>query len=193
MEVAVRRQALRVAAAVLEQRWNADRSDYSGPQRDCPCGQKARYVDRRAKTFQSVLGPLRLERAYYHCRHCEQGFCPRDAALNLVQTSLSPAVTRMVGAVGAMVSFQEGSELLRELAGVEVDAKQVERMAEALGAEMAADERCAAEPVSEEPLPETLYLGLDGALVNISVSEQKVHDSDSKRLWKMMLNWSKAI
>jgi hypothetical protein len=28
--------------------------------------------------------------------------------------------------VGAMVSFQEGSELLTELAGVAVDAKQVE-------------------------------------------------------------------
>lgn len=175
MEVAVRRQALRLAAAVLEQRMNADRSDYSGPQRDCPCGQKARYVDRRAKTFQTILGPLRLERAYYHCRHCEQGFCPRDEALNLVQTSLSPAVTRMVGAVGAMVSFQEGGELLRELAGVEVDAKQVERTAEALGAEIGTEERRPAEPVSEEPLPETLYLGLDGTGIPMRAAELVGH------------------
>ena len=34
-----------------------------------------------------------------------------------------------------MVSFQEGSELLTELAGETVDAKQVERTAEALGKE----------------------------------------------------------
>ena len=48
-------------------------------------------------------------------------------------TSLSPGVTRMVGLAAAMVSFAEGSELMRELAGVPVDAKQVERTAEALG------------------------------------------------------------
>ena len=43
----------------------------------------------------------------------------------------SPAVTSMTAAVGALVSFQEGSDLLKELAGVEVQAKQVERTAEA--------------------------------------------------------------
>ena len=43
----------------------------------------------------------------------------------------SPAVTSMTAAVGALVRFQEGSDLLKELAGVEVQAKQVERTAEA--------------------------------------------------------------
>jgi hypothetical protein len=64
----------------------------------------------------SVLGPLQLERAYYHCSACGHGYCPRDAHLGIENTSLSPALTRMVGTVGAMVSFQEGSELLTELA-----------------------------------------------------------------------------
>jgi hypothetical protein len=31
----------------------------------------------------------------------------------------------MIGTVGAMVSFQEGSQLLRELAGIGIDASQV--------------------------------------------------------------------
>jgi hypothetical protein len=43
----------------------------------------------------------------------------------------------MVGTVGAMVSFQEGSELLTEMAGVAVDAKQIARTAEALGKQIA--------------------------------------------------------
>ena len=60
------------------------------------------------KTVESVLGPLPLERACYHCAACAAGFCPRDRALGLDGTSLSPAVTRMVGIVGAMVSFVEG-------------------------------------------------------------------------------------
>lgn len=50
--------------------------------------------------------------------------------------------------------------MLRELAGVEVSAKQVERVAETLGAAIAADERQSVEKTAP-PAP-TLYLGMDG-------------------------------
>ena len=70
METAVRRMAMRVAARAVEQRLNADTSDHAGPMLPCACGQSARYVDRRGKNFESVLGPLRLERAYYYCELC---------------------------------------------------------------------------------------------------------------------------
>jgi len=77
----------------------------------------------------------------------------------------------MVGTVGAMVSFQEGSELLTELAGVAVDAKQVERTAEALGKEIAADERHYTEPLDTLALPQTLYLGMDGTGIPLRAEE----------------------
>ena len=162
LELAVRHQALQLAGAAVEQRLNADTSDEQGSRIRCGCGQEARLVGRRSKQVQSVLGPLQLERAYYHCSSCGHGFCPRDEHLGIENTSLSPALTRMVGTVGAMVSFQEGGELLTELAGVAVDAKQVERTAEALGKEIAEDERLHSEPLDALPLPQTLYLGMDG-------------------------------
>ena len=87
-------------------------------ERQIKCGQWARYVGRRSKTFTIVLGPLKLERAYFHCSVCLHGFCPRDQQLGLADSALSPGVTRMVGTVGAMVSFAEGSQLLSELAGL---------------------------------------------------------------------------
>ena len=77
----------------------------------------------------------------------------------------------MVGTVGAMVSFQEGSELLTELAGVALDAKQVERTAEALGKEIAEDERQHSEPSDMLPLPQTLYLGMDGTGIPLRAEE----------------------
>jgi hypothetical protein len=162
VETALRRRVLRVAARQLQERFNADHSDYAGPARSCACGQPARYVERRAKRFVSVLGELSLERAYYHCSGCGQGHCPRDQALGLEDASCSPGVQRMVASVGAAVSFKEGSTLLRELAGIEVNAKQVERVAEGLGAEIAERERRAAEPLGEVPSAPTLYLGMDG-------------------------------
>jgi len=130
IETAARRQALGLAARAIEQRINADSSDYAGTHLPCGCGESARYAGHRAKSFQSVSGKLRLERAYYHCRSCSTGFCPRDRVLRIEKTCLSPAVSRMVGRVGAMVSFEEGSLLLEELAGLRVDASQVERGAE---------------------------------------------------------------
>ena len=144
--MAARRQALRLAAHALEQRLNADTSDHTGPELPCPCGELAQYHGRHEKTFESVLGPLRLE-----------------------MFSLSPGVARMTGSTAALVSFQESSALLHELAGVEVSASQVERAAEALGAEIAADERDCLEPVGA--VAPTMYLGMDGTSVPMRQSE----------------------
>jgi hypothetical protein len=121
LEGALRRRVLQLAARAIEQRVNADQSDYAGPHRPCPCGHRTRYAGRRSKRFTTILGDLTLKRAYYHCAACGQGGCPRDRALGLAGTTLSPAVTRMIGAVGALVGFAEGSALLQELAGVTVD------------------------------------------------------------------------
>jgi hypothetical protein len=171
LETAVRRQALHLAGRAVEQRLNADHSDAEACHARCDCGQLAHYAGRRQKRFVSVLGPLRLERAYFHCAVCGRGFCPRDRQLGLHQSCLSPAVTRMVAAVGAMVSFQEGSQLLEELAGVAVDAKQVERAAEALGDEIAEDEKQDIEAPAEPPLPATLCLGMDGTGIPMRAAE----------------------
>jgi len=90
---------------------------------------------------------MRLARAYYHCARCRHGFCPRDRGLGVEGASLSPAVTRMVGTVaGDGRRFAGGSDLLGDLAGLPVNAKQVERTAEALGCEMAVDERRTGRP-----------------------------------------------
>ena len=110
-----------------------------------------------------------LERAYYHCLKCHRGFCPRDRALGLELFSLTPGVLRMTGSTAALVSFEESSTLLHELAGVEVSAKQMERAAEALGAEIATDELRCVEKMDE--VAPTMYLGMDGTGVPMRVAE----------------------
>ena len=169
LEQALRHQVLEITAQVMAQRFNADDSDHSGSTTACACGQTARYAGRRPKTFTSALGPLTLERAYYHCDTCRAGVCPRDRALGLHATSLSPGVLRMVGLAASDFSFAAASDLLWELAAVRVETKQVERAAEALGREVAADERAVAETVPS-PAP-TMYLGLDGTGVPVRPTE----------------------
>jgi len=169
VELAARRQALRLAARALEQRLNADTSDHAGPELPCSCGEPAQYHGRHEKTVESVLGPLHLERAYYHCAKCQSGFCPRDRDLRLELFSLTPGVLRMTGSTAALVSFEESSALLHELAGVEVSTSQVQRAAEALGSEIAADERAGVEKMGE--VAATMYLGMDGTSVPMRPSE----------------------
>jgi hypothetical protein len=196
LETAVRRQALHLAGCAVEQRLNADHSDATMPQARCECGQLARYAGRREKTFVNVLGPLKLKRAYFHCAACGHGFCPRDRQLGLPAASLSPAVTSMVAAVGALVSFEEGSQLLAELAGVTVDANHVQRAAETLGSEIAEQEKHEVTAETDLPLPSTLYLGLDGTGVPMRASELrgrpgKQPDGSSKtREVKLCTVWS---
>lgn len=169
MEMAARRQALRLAARALEQRLNADTSDHAAPELPCSCGGPAQYHGRHEKTVESVLGPLHLERAYYHCKKCQSGFCPRDRDLRLELFSLTPGVLRMTGSTAALVSFEESSALLHELAGVEVSTSQVQRAAEALGAEIAADERACVEKMGE--VAPAMYLGMDGTGVPMRPTE----------------------
>jgi len=178
--MAARRQALRLAARALEQRLNTDTSDHAGPELPCPCGGSAKYHGRHGKTFESVLGPLHLQRAYYHCEQCESGFCPRDRALGLESFSLTPGVLRMTASAAALLSFEESSGLLQEMAGVQVSAKQVERAAEALGAEIAVDEQQPVEKTDEvAPTAPTMYLGMDGT--GVPMRSQEIQDRAGKQ------------
>ena len=173
---------------------NADLSDCQGPSLPCGCGHTARYAGRRAKTFETVLGSVQLERAYYDCATCETGFCPRDRALGMEGVSLSPGVTRMVGLTASMVSFEESSELVRELAGVDVGAKRVERVAEAVGREIAQDEQTVVEP--SPPVAPTMYLGMDGTGVPMRASElegregKQADGSAKTREVKLVVVWT---
>lgn len=163
-----------MAARLVEQRLNADRSDSHAAHR-CSCGAWARFVDRRTKVLLTALGEIRFERAYFHCAKCQRGFCPRDAALGVSGTSLSPHVLRMVGAVAALVSFEESAALLHELADLTIHPKHVERSAEALGSEIAQEEQRFVEPPTDDELPPTLYLGMDGTGIPMRKEELVGH------------------
>lgn len=188
--------ALRLVAEALEQKLNADHSDYQGPQAECACLQPARYAGRKSKIFLSVLGPLCLQRAYYHCPACQHGFYPRDRTWGLESGSLSPGVIRMVSAVGASVSFEEGSQLLEELADLKVDPKQVQRTAEAIGQAIDRDEHLNSAPLSPADPPPTMYLGIDGTGVPLRRQElqgrpgKQVDGSAKTREVKLCVVWS---
>lgn len=85
----------------------------------------------------TLLGPVRVERAYYHCRHCHAGHCPRDAALGLGGSGLSRGAAEAVALAGALGSFAEAAEkTLPKLAGLRVGESTAERVTEGIGADL---------------------------------------------------------
>jgi hypothetical protein len=178
LETEARRIALRTAARFLEDKLNNDHSDHAGERIPCIfCGQDARHIERRPKTFTTTLGDIILARSYYYCPACGNGWCPRDWALGFSDSSLSPGVTRMIALVASAGSFLEGSRLLAELAGIFVGAKQVERTAKKLGVTIAADEVAV---VEEKPNPsDIMYAGVDGT--GIPMRPNEVADRPGKQ------------
>ena len=160
LERAARDAALGIMGRLVAKGLNADRSD-AAPWAACGCkaGARGRYAGRRERTFTTALGRMTLSRAWFHCRECGHGFSPRDRALGLAGP-LSPAARRMVGLAAAETSFGRAAAMLLELAGLRIGAKQVERHAEALGRDVARDEREVVRPAP--PAAPTLYVGLDG-------------------------------
>jgi len=101
----------------------------------CPhCGASAKFVNYREKDIVSLMGTVRLERSYYHCRHCHQGHFPWDQILRLSMQRLSPGAQEVVCLAGIQESFGKAAgRTLRKLAGLNLSESTVERTTEATG------------------------------------------------------------
>lgn len=120
----------------------------------CPCGQTARYRGMRSKPILTAVGEAQMLRPYYLCPHCSRGQFPADRALDVERTELSPGVRRMLGLVGSECSsFNRGREQMQALAGLQVATKTVERVAEALGGDIADQEQAEMEEAWQLDLP----------------------------------------
>jgi hypothetical protein len=101
----------------------------------CPaCQQLARFQRWQSKNFLSVLGEIRLQRAYYYCRHCGHGHHPWEGMLGLTGQDLTPAASELTSLAGLLSSFEESSrKILPKLAGLRLSESTAERTTEAAG------------------------------------------------------------
>jgi hypothetical protein len=135
----------------------------------CVCGARMVSKGLDQKELVTILGELRYRRSRYECPVCKRVVYPGDEQLDVVGTSRSPGLRRMMARAGSRESFKEAREDLRIYAGIELSAKDVERVAEHIGEQM---ERWQAEgrqrllqsedpAVSQEVIP-VMYIEMDG-------------------------------
>jgi hypothetical protein len=137
-EMAIRAAMHQMGGALLQKLLNSDGGGYRGAHLDCGHGHTAEFAGYRGKQILTVLSGVEVQRAYYHCPDCQSGLVPKDQDLDVVGSSFSPGVRRMMGRVGAKEPFEQGRSDLEQLAGVVVETKQVERISAQLGAQVEA-------------------------------------------------------
>ena len=100
----------------------------------CPhCHESARFITYRPKTFLSLMGDITIQRGYYHCKYCREGFFPRDSMLRLSSERLTPAAAEVTTLVGIQESFGRAERSLYKLSGLHLSESSVERVTEAAG------------------------------------------------------------
>ena len=144
----------------------------------CSCGQPAHYRELRSKSLLTAVGKAEISRPYYLCSHCHTGQFPADVELDVENTELSPGVRRMLATVGQDAPFDHGRQQMKLLADLDVTTKAVERMAEAIGEDIAVCEQEQIQRAMQldlpivvgEPIP-ILYVEMDGTGVPVVKSE----------------------
>jgi hypothetical protein len=145
----------------------------------CPCGERMRSGGRRRKGLLTTLGRLPFERSIYICESCSQGRFPDDERLDIVQTTYSPGVRRLMARAGSQSQFEQAAEDLHCYAGLRVEAREVERVTEEvgrqleqwLGAEQKQILHAVRTPAPAAASPAKFYISFDGTGVPMRKSE----------------------
>jgi hypothetical protein len=158
---------------ILEQGlWTALRQDggrlleglLNDPSRPVPDAQPRpgeENYGRRGVVIPTVFGLIALRRTYLYHETRQQGRYPLDEALRLVD-GYSPTLAQWMGRAAACAgSYAAAQEDLRVYAGVEIEARQIQRLVERLGPRLT--QWCQQQPEQFNPLAGDIFcVGTDG-------------------------------
>lgn len=125
----------RIAQLALTDQLQQAGTGYSASSRSCECGRKQRFHRYSPKHLRTLIGEVTYQRAYYRCRACGASACPLDAQLGQSTREISPGVERALALLSAHLPFPKAEHVLAEVTAVRLSARQIETIAEALGAE----------------------------------------------------------
>jgi len=120
VEEAARAASGRIGQAMI-QKTLAVSTGYSGTATECGCGCQAVFKGTRRKTVATMSGPVKYERAWYHCQACGGGFAPGDAGLGLAG-KMSPGLAKACSMAGMEMPYRKAVELIGAVAGVTLTA-----------------------------------------------------------------------
>src|SRR5829696_7406790 len=135
MEQAAQALGLRIAQLALSHLLEQSGTGYDRSSPSCPCGAKQRFERFSQRSVRTLIGQADYKRAYYRCRSCGASCFPLDEQIHQSRREISPGVEPAVALLSAHLSFTQAERVLSELTGVALSARQIETVAESIGAE----------------------------------------------------------
>ena len=123
----------------------------------------------RSRGVETIFGPIELKRDYIYSPKDKQGRCPLDEALGLID-SASPGLVRLASRAAAREGFEAASDDLKELAGIHIDGRQIQRLVAHSGPLIAAQLKLTGSDVEAKPMA-ICYVEADGTAIPMVAKE----------------------
>ena len=173
LEQAVRAKMQQLGQGLLQRLVQRQPNGYKGNSISCDCGGSKRFVGHRAKNINTIFGWIKIERAYYHCRHCGVGLAPYDIDSGLGPGQLSAGLAKACCLLAVDDSFEQTSRKIERLFGQKVSPNTIDRLTHQVGAVLLQD---ADQELSDfqsnrhipkaQITPKRLYIAADGTTVH---------------------------
>lgn len=123
----------------------------------------------RTRGVDTIFGSIELKRDYLYSTKDKQGRCPLDQALGLIDGA-SPGLVRLASRAAAREGFEAASTDLKELAGIQIDGRQIQRLVAHSGPMIAAQLKVTGTQVELKPMP-ICYVEADGTGIPMVAEE----------------------
>lgn len=182
--------------ALVEHRYGREQAQCTAP-----CPQCGRLVAARAvvsRTVETLVGAVELDRPYFYCVSCGQGFFPLEAALGVAPGRKQFDIQQAAAKLTAEVPYETAQELFRELTGMALSTERMHELsntvAEGVGVldvvpareELAAKIAAAAAGRRWRPI---VGLAIDGADVPTRPETAKRHRAGRKKERAKRARW----
>jgi hypothetical protein len=174
IETEVRSVMLEIGRQTMEAIIRERGTGYSDKQIQTPSGSVADYREDRTRIMKTLMGPVEINRAYYHLGKGKGGYVPLDDSLSLPQEQYSYAVQEQMSLYAIEDSYEESAKKLRYTFPVEASGSTVRRIIQRRGKEIYQEELDKVEAIfsHKQPVPEPEiqtpkrgYVGTDGVMV----------------------------
>jgi len=170
-------------------------------QKNAPCPQCGRMLPARglvSRTVETLVGEVALERSYFYCLECKQGFYPLDEALELSERRKQWDIQEAGARLAAEVPFETAQELFSQLTGLSLSDHTTHEVVGEVGQGLGVLE---VSPTAEEiaqrvaqiaegkKQPPILVLAIDGAHVPTRPPEAKGPGKGKKRQRARRARW----
>ena len=196
--------------SMLEQIMQAQPETREAPaRREGACGHPQRLVGIRPKQILTLLGPITIRRAYYHClaaaqeqpspepARCREGEAPADALWGIEQRRTSAGVQQQVSYLCASLTLEEAAATFSRLFPLQMSARQALYLMQPVGEALAAAEQAQVNALWEqaaqsrtllssptnqaEQRVDRLYIELDGVMARLRRGSVAMEPEEQQR------------